>query len=255
MSDSHILCSWTWNSSRSKLDSAGSSPDGMIRPNSLVIHIWILSRVPSYQYVPQSDQDTGLILDILLSSLISSVQNWFMQLMNEIQIPCNEHSIPDSQQSHIPWLSTISLGFNHPDLPSILQVLVSTFRALYMPFPLTRWDFSLLMPSFLPYRPQFKCHFFKHAFTDSAMQREDLFAIVYQNHLFHSLVAFITIYNYPCLLTCLTQKTMPIFITFQHLEQCLALSSCQINTFWVNLQPYQVIVFFLNQNALPSLYP
>ena len=144
MSDSHILCNWTWNSSRSKLDSAGSSPDGMIRPNSLVIHFWILSRVPSYQYVPQSDQDTGLILDILLSSLISSVQNWFMKLMNEIQIPCNDHSIPDSQQSHIPWLPTISLGFNHPDLPSILQVLVSTFRASYMSFPLTRWDFSLL---------------------------------------------------------------------------------------------------------------
>ena len=126
MSDSHILCDWTWNSSQSKLDSAGSSPDGMIRPNSLVIHFWILSRVPRYQYIPQSDQDTGLILDILLSSLISSVQNWFMQLMNEIQIPCNDHCIPESHQSHIPPLSTISLGSNSPDLPSILQVLVST---------------------------------------------------------------------------------------------------------------------------------
>lgn len=144
MSDSHILCDWTWNSSQSKLDSAGSSPDGMIRPNSLVIHFWILSRVPRYQYVPQSDQDTGLILDILLSSLISSVQNWFMQLMNEIQIPCNDHCIPESHQSHIPPLSTISLGSNHPDLPSILQVLVSTFQPLYVLFPLPRSDFSLL---------------------------------------------------------------------------------------------------------------
>ena len=110
------------------------------------------------------------------------------------------------------------------------------------------------MPSFLPYRPQLKCHLFKHAFTDNPMQRKDFFAILYQNHLFHSLVAFTTIYNYPCLLTCLTQRTMPILITSQHLEQCLALSSCQINTWWVNLQPHQVI-FFLNQNALPSLYP
>lgn len=99
-------------------------------------------------------------------SLISSVQNWLMQLMSEIQIACNDHCIPEPHQFHIPRLSTISLGSNHPDLPSILQVLVSTFRPLYMLFPLCldQNSLSLLMPSFLPYRPQLKCHLW-HAFT------------------------------------------------------------------------------------------
>lgn len=166
-----------------------------------------------------------------------------------------------TSESHIPLLSTVSLGSNHPDLPSVLQVGQASFHPLGLctccslcldqtsPSRSPSHAELLILQTSAQISPLQRCLPWRsHAKGRSLCYSLSKPPISFFDSIYHNLQLSVFTYLSHPWEPCLSWSYS------RHLVQCLALSICQINICWVNLHPHQVIFFFLNQNAFPSLY-